>query len=171
MGAIDGMPLLLSAAELTAQRFGESVSELHTLMNQQGGQTVFVNGLRMATVQIEFSVVGVFSLFEARMQHKFPNGSFFKQLRVHLIEAGQNQLATDVWHYYLAVNVLKHGAGQSYKELCKSPDLPFMIKKPGELFFEEGDVAEPEGLINVIEKDFFKSLISTLSRVHMLLDD
>lgn len=170
MSAIDGVPLLLSVAEVTAQKFNESVSELHKLMNVQGGQTVYVNGLRMATVQIEISVVGVFSLFEARMQHKFPNGSFFKQLRVHLSEMGQDQLATDVWHYYLAVNVLKHGSGSSYKELCKSPDLPFIIKQPGDFFFEEGDVAEPEGLINVVATGFFKGLISTLSRVHACLD-
>lgn len=170
MGAIDGVPLLLSAAEVTAQRFDESVSELLKLMKEEGGQTVFVSGLRMATVQVEISVVGVFSLFEARMQHKFPNGPFFKQLRVHLIEMGQDQLATNVWHYYLAVNVLKHGPGSSYKELCKSPDLPFIIKQPGEFFFEEGDVAEPEGLIDVIAMDFFQGLISTLSRVHVCLD-
>ena len=127
MGAIDGVPLLLSAAEVTAHRFDESVTELHNLMKEQGGQTVFVNSLRMATVQIEISVVGVFSLFEARLQHKFQNGPFFKKLKVHLIELGEDQLATDVWHYYLAVNVLKHGFGSSYKELCKSPDLPFEI--------------------------------------------
>lgn len=170
MGAIDGVSLLLSAAEVTAQRFDESVSELHKLVNEHGGQTVFVNSLLMATVQIEISVVGVFSLFEARMQHKFPNGPFFKKLRVHLIELGQAELATDVWYYYLAVNVLKHGSGSSYEELCKIPDLPFSIKQPGEFFFEEGDVAEPEGLINVTATGFFKGLISTLSRVHACLD-
>lgn len=157
MGAIDGVPLLLSAAEVTAQRFDESVSELHKLMDEQGGQTVFVNGLRLATVQIEISVVGIFSLFEARMQTKFPNGPFFKNLRAHLVDLGQAQLATDVWQYYLAVNVLKHGQGPSYNELCKTPGLPFSIKLPEEAFFEEGDIAEPEGLINVTGTGFFKS--------------
>lgn len=171
MGAIDGVPLLLSAAEVTARRFAERVSELHKLMDEQGGQTVFVNGLRMATVQIEVAVVGVFSLFEARMQHKFPKGPFFKKLRAHLIDLGQAQLATDVWHCYLAVNVLKHGTGQSYEELCETPDLAFSIKQPGDFFFEEGDVAEPEGLINVTATGFFEGLINTLSRVYVSLND
>jgi hypothetical protein len=170
MGAIDGVPLLLSAAEVTARKFDESVSKLHKLMHEQGGQTVFVNGLRMATVQIEVAVVGVFSLFEARMQSQFPKGPFFKQLKEHLIELEQPELATSIWHYYLAVNVLKHGPGSSYEELRKIPNLPFPIKQLGDVFFDEGDVSEPEGLINVTATGFFEGLISTLSRVHICLD-
>lgn len=170
MGAIDGVPLLLSAAEVTARRYDERFNELRKLMGEQGGQTVFVNGLRMATIEIEVAVVGVFSLFEARMQHKFPNGPFFKKLKARLIELGQAQLATNVWQYYLAVNVLKHGSGSSYTELRKASDLPFSIKQPGEAFFEEGDVAEPEGLIDVTATGFFEGLITTLSEVHACLD-
>ncbi|MEX1662616.1 hypothetical protein AB4874_13305 [Thioclava sp. 15-R06ZXC-3] len=97
MGAIDGVPLLLSAAEVTARKFYEDVSKLHKLMDEQGGQTVFVNGLRMATVQIEVAAVGVFSLFEARLQPQFPRGPFFKQLKAHLTKVGQTELANDVW--------------------------------------------------------------------------
>lgn len=134
MGAIDSVPLLLAAAERTARRFEESVSEILKLMHENGGQTVFVNGLRMATVEIEVTVVGVFSLFEARMQPNFPRGSFFKQLRKHLIEAGQSELADQVHYYYLAVNVLKHGRGSSYEELRKVPNLPFVLKQPEDIF-------------------------------------
>lgn len=169
MGAIDGMPLLLSAAEVRARQCNEHVTELHELMDQHGGQTVFVNGLRMATVQIEIAAVGVFSLFEARMQHYFQKGSFFKLLKKHLIDRGQPELADDIWHYYLAVNVLKHGRGPSYEELRKAPDLPFDIKQPDDSFFEEGDVAKPEGLTNVTAPGFFDGLIGTLSRVHACL--
>jgi hypothetical protein len=49
----------------------------------------------------------------------------------------------------LAVNVLKHGEGRSYKELLDKPALPFKLKKPGEAFFNEGDVAEVHTLIEV----------------------
>jgi hypothetical protein len=171
LGAIDGVPLLLSAAEVAAQKFDESVSQLNKLMNQQGAQTVFVNGLRLATVQIEVAVVGVFSLFEARMAHKVADRKFARTLKEYLSELGQVQLATDFWHYYLAVNCLKHGSGSSYEELCNTPDLPFLVKPPGESFFEEGDVAEPEGLINVTATGFFQGLIHTLRRVYDLLSD
>lgn len=171
MGAIQGLPLLLTAAELAAQRFDESVSELHKLMEEQGGQTVFVNGLRIATVQIEVAVVGVFSLFEARMQHHVPNGSFFTGVRNQLIDSGNPNLAQDLWHYYLAVNVLKHGLGPSYNELCESTGLPFEVKQPDEHFFDEGDIAEPEGLINVTATGFFEALIQTLNQTYLILED
>lgn len=171
MGAIDGVPLLLSAAEAAARSFDDSVFELHQLLDEQGGQTTFVNGLRLATVQIEVATVGVFSLFEARTRHKFPGRKFAKKLKMHLIQQGQERLALDFWSYYLAVNVLKHGPGSSYEELCKTSELPFRIKQPGEDFFDEGDVAEPEGLINVTATGFFQGLIRTLSEVHICLHD
>jgi hypothetical protein len=170
MGAIDGVPLLLTAAEITARKFDEKVLELHKLMDEKGGQTVFVNGLRVATAQIEVAVVGVFSLFEARMQKHVPKGSFFRHLKERLAEEGHPELANDVWCYYLAVNVLKHGEGSSYTELCEAPKQPFGIKKPGESFFEECDIAEPEGLINVTEGGFFEGLIRTLRRTHDFLE-
>ena len=166
MGAIDGVRLLLSAADVSAGKFDEHVSELHKLFQEQGGQTAFVNGLRMATVQMEIAVVGIFSLFEARMQHNVPKGPVFKQLRAQLNELGQAELATGLWHYYLAVNVLKHGQGPSYKELCEIPDLPFSVKRPGEVLFDEGDVAEPEGLINVTASGFFEGFVNTLDQVY-----
>lgn len=170
MGATDGVQLLLSAAEVAARRSEESVSEILSLMDEHGGQTVFVNGLRMVTVQIEVAVVGVFSLFEARMQDHFPKGSFFKQLRLHLINEGQLELAAQVHHYYLAVNVLKHGLGSSYEELKKVPNLPFGIKHSRESFFNEGDVAEPEGLIDITRAGFLGGLIEALRQTHNLLE-
>lgn len=171
MGAIDGVPLLLSAAEVVAQEYDERVARLHRLMNEQGGQTVFVNGLRHATVQIEVAAVGVFSLFEARMAHKISDRKFAKALKSYLSELGQQQLAVDFWQYYLAVNVLKHGSGSSYDELCNTPNLPFSVKPPGEAFFEEGEVAESEGLIDVTATGFFQGLIHTLRRVYDCFED
>lgn len=170
MGAVDGVPLLLAAAEVTARRSKENVSEILRLMHEVGGQTVFVNGLRITTVEIEVAVVGVFSLFEARMQPNFPKGPFFKQLRTHLINAGQPALADQVHHYYLAVNVLKHGRGPSYEELREVTNLPFVIKQLEDIFFNEGDITEPEGLIDITAAGFFDGLIETLRRAYSFLE-
>lgn len=171
MGAIDGVPLLLAAAEATARRSEESVSDILRRMREHGGQTVFVNGLRMTTVEIEIAVVGVFSLFEARMQPNFPKGPFFKQLRTHLIAADQPELAAQIHHYYLAVNVLKHGRGSSYDELRQIPNLPFVMKQPEDAFFDEGDIAEPEGLLDITATGFFDGLIETLRRASSFLEN
>ncbi len=88
MGAIDGIPLLLTVAEETARKTDEQFSKLSRLTDQQQQRATFVNNLRIATVEIEVAVVGVFSLFEARMQHHFPKGSFYRQLRKRLIDGG-----------------------------------------------------------------------------------
>jgi len=169
-GAMDGVPLLLAAAETTARKAEEQISEIVRLMDEQGGQTVFVNSLRVTTVQIEVAAVGIFSLFEARMQHHMPRGSFFRQFRERLIAADQPDLADRLHHYYLAVNVLKHGRGMSYEELLATPNLPFAIKQPEDAFFEEGDIAEPEGLIDFRAVAFFDGLVETLRQAHLFLE-
>ena len=134
MGAIDGVRLLLSGAEVAARRSEENVSKIPRLVEEHGGQTVFVNGLRIAAVEFEAAVAGIFSLYEARMQSPFPKGPFFNQLVVHLVNKDQHLLAAQVHHYYLAMNVLKHGLGFSYEELKKVPNLPFVMKQPEEFF-------------------------------------
>lgn len=169
MGAMDGIPLLLAAAEASVRRTEDQVSEIVRLMESHGGQTQFVNSLRVATVELELATVGIFSLFEARMQHDIPKGPFFRRLRERLIVIGQADLADRVHQYYLAVNVLKHGRGSSYEELRTIPNLLFSVKQPGEAFFEEGDIAEPEGLVDVRASGFFDGLIGTLWQVHASL--
>jgi hypothetical protein len=46
MGALDGVPLLLTAAEAIAKK----AEEILKLIDDTGGQTVFVNGLRVTTL-------------------------------------------------------------------------------------------------------------------------
>jgi hypothetical protein len=78
MGAKDGVLLLFEGAEVTATEFDESVYEIHRLMHENGGKAVFIDSLRIATVKIESATVGVFSIFEARMQPNLPKGTFFR---------------------------------------------------------------------------------------------
>ena len=108
MGALEGVPLLLAAAEVSVRNAEDSFSRISQLMDgETGGQTAFVNGLRVATVELEIVVVGVFSLFEARMQDHLPKGNFFKLLRQRLIEEDQPELAGRIYRYYLVVNAPK----------------------------------------------------------------
>ncbi len=170
-GAMDGVPLLLAAAEVIARKAKEQRLETQKLMDEpQGGRTVLVNSLRIITVQIEVAAVGIFSLFEARMQHHMPDRSFFRELRKQLIEADQPYLADRLYQYYLAVNILKHGRGKSYEELLAAPNLPFAIKRPEDEFFEEGDIAEPEALIDFRAVGFFDGLIETLRQAYLFLE-
>ena len=63
--------------------------------------------------------------------------------------AGEQELTARFKVFRLAINVLKHGDGCSYKKLLQKPSLPFKIKQPDQNFFEEGDIAEVQALIYV----------------------
>ncbi len=172
MGAMSRLSILFAAAETAANRCNERVSSISKLMSgYHGGRTEYINALRVVIAEQEIFVIGTFSLFEARLQHKFPDGPFFKTLKSYLIKSGEVELAERLWHYYLAVNVLKHGVGSSYEALQKAENLPFNVKKPGEFFYEEGDIDEPEGLIDIRNKDFVSDLINVLSKVYVVLGD
>ena len=61
------------------------------------------------------------------MQSNFPKGAFFRELRVHLVDAGQPELADQIHQHYLAINVPKHWRSSSYEELGTVLNLPFAI--------------------------------------------
>jgi hypothetical protein len=170
MGALYGVPLLLTAAEVAAETAAQKSTEIRALMNEHGGQTTFVNSLRIITVQLEITAVGIFSLFESRLQHHYPSGSFFRQLRKSLAAANKAQAAQKIYQFHLAVNVLKHGRGESYDELLKMRDLPFVVKPPHAAFFNEGDIEEPEGLVDILSPGFFYELIWALREAHLFLE-
>ena len=61
------------------------------------------------------------------MQPNFPKGTLFRYLQVHLVDAGQPELADQIHQHYLAINVPKHWRSSSYEELGTVPNLPFAI--------------------------------------------
>jgi len=111
--------------------------------------------------QIEAACVELAAAFEARMQHHFKRGPFYKKLYKLLIESGNPALATRVHAYATAVSVIKHGPGASYRELKSIPDLPFDIRIPA---------AEPHTLVDVTSGHFFAALVETLEQAHQFLE-
>ena len=108
--------------------------------------------------QIEAMVVETVSAFEARLQHHFARGPFFVKLRNRLVEEGHAGLAQQVYQYYLAANVLKHGGGKSLRELQKLDDQPFTLQD------EAG-----KALVNVTADGFLSGLVATLRQAHDVL--
>lgn len=113
------------------------------------GATTHVKSLQMSNLQRTILAVGMFSIFEATLQDAL-GGRGFEEARKILND--QNEIGTKerFENVYLAINVLKHGHGRSYKALIAKNDLiPFKVKfYRGELF-NEGDVAEVRTLIEV----------------------
>lgn len=115
---------------------------------------------------IEAAAVDIFTLFEARMQTHFKRGPFARKLKAVLVGAGKADLAERFHLYYLAVNVLKHGKGASYRELQATPTALFAVKPGAEVV---GDDA-PVGLVDVSGAGVFDGLCATLLEAHAFLE-
>lgn len=118
---------------------------------------------RTATEIIEQTAIDVVSVFEARMQHHFKRGPFFKELHKRLNANDAPELATRVIQYYHAVNVLKHGHGKSHRELLAMKRLPFKVRQHDR---NDSNI----GLVDVLSPGFSDGLIETLQHAQGFLE-
>lgn len=133
------------ALEALDELNAESIERLQT-----SAQTSEVKKLQMIQLQKVVMAIGMFSLFESILQQRLSCRNGFDKVK-ELLETGKKyQLLDHFKTFYLAVNVLKHGKGQSYNELLKQADsLPFRIKKENHDFFNEGNIDEVSTFIEV----------------------
>lgn len=166
MGTSQSVLELIAAARADAKACEERIADIRDLADGQDGSGAQADDLRAATVALELAAVDVFSLFEARMQHHFRRGPFSRKLKSLLLDAGQTDLADRFQQYYLAINVLKHGKGASYRELLKTPTALFGVKPSDEI--ADGDATE--GLVDVTVPGFFDGLTTTLVEAYHFLE-
>ncbi|CRY18731.1 hypothetical protein [Burkholderia pseudomallei] len=145
--------LVFRSTEVMLGSLRESSDKLMGLL-QDSASTSLVKGLQAVQLQKAILAVGIFSIFEARLQDGLDcnDGFGFRDAGEILERAGFSALRRQLEDMVLAINVLKHGRGRSYDALVAKADaLPFRIKRPDEAFFEEGDVSEIQTLIEVDE--------------------
>jgi hypothetical protein len=119
--AFNDIEVLTACASFTLQHTHEA--ELQTLKElETRGATTLVNALRVFRLQRAILAVGMFSMFEALLQSKLNWTQPFIQLDDHLRKNDKAQLASAIYDYRLAVNVLKHGEGRSHQELLARAD-------------------------------------------------
>ncbi len=160
---------LVATAQTNAKVSENRISEILKTMDGQNGTNIQVEELRAATVSLELLAVDIFSVFEARMQHHFRRGPFSRKLKSLLLEAGKADLADRVHHYYLAINVLKHGKGASYRELLNNPNSLFVIKPTNDSIDEE--TPTPVSLLDVTVPGFFDGLTKTILDAYHFLEN
>ena len=131
---------------------------------QKSGATTLVKTLQMVQLQKVVIAVGMFSIFDALLQDRLGCADGFKEAAAILNSLGATELEKRFDNLKLAVNVLKHGEGRSYKELLKKRTLPFRIKQPDEGFFNEGDLSEVSTLIEV-DDTFVMNCADTIREV------
>ena len=159
----------IEVAQVTAKAFENRISEALKLMDGSVGTDAQVKELRRATKALELAAVDIFSIFEARMQHHFKRGPFSRKLKALLLESKELDLAERLHKYYLAVNVLKHGKGASYRALLNSPTSLFDVKSPQTA---NSDETQPSvSLIDVTALGFFAGLTTTIADAYHFLED
>lgn len=160
MAASQSLPDLVAAAQFKVKTSEDRIVDILKALDGQQGASSQLKDLRKATVEIELEAVNIFSLFETLMQHHFRRGPFSRKLKTLLLEAGQTDLAERVYQHYLAINVLKHGKGASYRELLDTPDCLFVVKS------SETSAA----LVDVGVPGFFDGLVATILEAYQFLE-
>ena len=131
--------------------------------------TRLVKALQMVQLQKAVLAVGMFSMFEARLQDDLNCTDGFREATARLDARGAAALKEAFSDLQLAINVLKHGRGRSYEALVgKAPVLPFRVKLPDEHFFNEGDVSEVSTLIEV-DDEFVRRCSAVIREVTQAL--
>jgi hypothetical protein len=137
--------------------FRAAASTLHALKNDEEqlrgsdppGTTAYVKNLQATRLQKPIFAVGMFSILEAVLQDRLRCADGFKEARRCLDVRGETALAERFSQFYAAINVLKHGKGDSYNRLLKAASLPFQIERPGAPLFAEGDLTDLSMLVDV----------------------
>ncbi len=164
-------------SEITAGCAGFMINALNEAYRVNMGDgsnasTVFVKNAQAFQLGKVVTAVGIFSIFEARLQDGLDCSDGFAGLRKLLSGETDNNLVLRFQHFVAAVNVLKHGRGRSYDWLLERPEpLPFRLRARDQAFFLEGDVSEPDTLVLVDDlfvSDCVKLVESLIERVQQL---
>ncbi|SMP33271.1 hypothetical protein [Shimia sagamensis] len=169
MNTSQTLPELIAAAQVKAKISEDCILEIRDLLEKQTASEAQVEEFRVAHVALELAAVDTFTLFEARMQHHFRRGPFSRKLRAALLDAGHSDLADRIHKYYLAINVLKHGKGASYRELCNTPTELFHVRRTETVMSQDEDA--PSSFIDIGVRGFFDGLAATLLEAQKFLED
>ena len=168
MGTSQSILELVAAAQLNVKKYEDRISNIIEHIDGLNGSNANSKELTDMIVSLELAMVDIFSTFEARMQHHFKRGPFSRKLKSLLLDAGETDLADRVHQYYLAVNVLKHGKGASYRELLNNPSCLFALKTPEKTVSDEKYM--PSIFIDVSTPGLFSGLAMTIIDAYYFLE-
>ena len=169
MGTSQSILEVVAAAQLNVKKYEDRISNILKHIDGLNGSNANSKELTDMIVSLELAMVDIFSTFEARMQHHFKRGPFSRKLKSLLLDAGETDLADRVHQYYLAVNVLKHGKGASYRELLNAPSCLFVLKTPEKTISDEKGM--PSICIDVSTPGLFSGLAMTIIDAYYFLEN
>ena len=148
-GRLDGIQLLVASGRTSAYRIGTALADVEKAL-ETSAATRHLTTIDVCHSQVAVSIVGMFSLYESRLQSIYRWAKPFDEVQRLLESNGGTNQAEEFENFKLAVNVLKHGRGDSHsKLLSRSERLPFKVQSYFGEFHEEGDCCPPSDLILV----------------------
>lgn len=134
---------------------------------QESGATNLVRTLQMIDMQKSIIAVGLFSIFEARLQSDLACSHGFSTAKEMIKNANEIELLESFTTLELAINALKHGRGRSYNTLIQGvkTEKVIKVKVESQEYFHEGDVAETNTLVKV-DNAFLNHLIDVIQKVN-----
>ena len=159
---------LVNAAQISAKSAHDRLSEVLDRSQNQDLSDAQTEVLTTETIAIEAAAIDIFAVFEARMQHHFRRGPFSRKLKAALLDAGHPDLADRIHQHYLAINVLKHGTGASYRELLNNKSTLFVVKPTASVATDDSE--RTTGLVDVTQPNFFDGLAETILEASAFLE-
>jgi hypothetical protein len=146
---LDDVEMLVASGRATSHQIQNALGAIFKEL-ETSGETRLLSAIDVCNTQIASSVVGIFSLYESRLQSAHGWGKPFDDVQRLLVAHGAPNQAEEFKTFRLAVNVLKHGKGASHTKLLARADrLPFAVQSTTGALHEEGDVCPPSDLILV----------------------
>ena len=144
---LDDIQTIVAAGRATAHQVKGVLDEIFAAL-QTSGATRLLSGVDICNSQVALSLVGVFSIYDSRLQNAIGGDKPIDDLINRLASNGRAAEAAALDDYRLVVNVLKHGVGSSHTKLLeRKARLPFRVQAyVGELA-AEGDVCPPSDLV------------------------
>lgn len=153
--------------QITAASFRHDADETANHLEDDTSSLV-VNSARLARMRMVMLAVGGFSMLEGILEQTRGWNAPFRELDQNLRTIGQAAIADEFMTYKLAINVLKHGYGDSYDRLLRRGNLPFRVKAQGQRYFDEGDVSEIPGLV-LVDDQFVLSCAKVIEKAMIAL--
>ena len=135
----------MASGRAPARTVEEALTEIYKEL-ETSGATWLLTSIDVCHTQLGVAAVGIFSVYESRLQSAYGWAKPFREVQ-RLLAPNE---AEEFENLRLAVNVLKHGNGDSHTKLLARADrLPFKVQGTLGSLYEEGDVCPPSDLILV----------------------
>jgi hypothetical protein len=146
---LDEVEMLVASGRASATQISSALDTIYKKL-ETSGATRLLSAIDVCHTQIAATVVGIVSLYESRLQSANGWSKPFDEVQNLLKKYGSAAQAEEFENLRLAVNVLKHGIGQSHSKLMARTDrLPFKVQATFGALHEEGDVCPPPDLVLV----------------------